>query len=159
MSVQPNLFAGGIWLPIKDGNTSAMSIFKRHYTARKRRRIEQFIGPGEKMALITPDALALFAWRKFISDSGETGVNCCVFRNEGTWLSSADLIREAMRHAWDRWCGERLYTYVDAAKLGTQKRRGAEFYPWPAGRCFIEAGWTQCGITQEGKLIFEIMQN
>jgi hypothetical protein len=157
MSEQLYFPSGLIYIPIRDGNLSAMSIFKRHYTARKKRKIEQFIGPGEKLALITPDALAIFAWRKFISDAGEVGVNCCVFRNEGTWLCSADLIREAVRHAWERWPGERLYTYVDAAQLSVRKRRGHEYCPWPPGRCFIEAGWTQCGTTPDGKLIFELL--
>lgn len=155
MNEQPYLF-GPLWIHIKDGDATAMSIFKRHYTARDRRKVEQFIGPGQKMALITPDALALFAWRKFISDAGEEGVNCAVFRNEGTVLArSSDLIAAAMLLAWERWPSERLYTYVDAAKLHTAKKRGREYCPWPPGRCFMEASFSQCGVTKTGKLIFE----
>ena len=146
MSEQPYLY-GDTWIPIKDGNASGMSIFKRHYTARKQRKIEQFIGPGEKQAFITPDAKALFAWRKFISDAGEKGVNCCVFRNEGTELGkSSDLIRAACDLAWERWPGERLYTYVDPSKVKPKR---------DPGRCFIKAGFRKCGTTKEGKLIFE----
>ena len=146
MAEQPYLF-GPLWIPIKDGNSTAMSIFKRHYTARKRRKIEQFIGPGEKMALITPDALALFGWRKFISDDGQTGVNCCVFRNEGTALArSSELILAAKEIAWQRWPGERLYTYVDPKKVRHKR---------DPGRCFKRAGFRECGETKDGKLIFE----
>ena len=146
MSTQPYLF-GDTWIPIKDGDPSAMAIFKRHYTARQRRKIEQFIGPGEKEAYISPDALALFAWRKFISDAGETGINCCVFRNEGTALGkSSDLIRAACELAWARWPRERLYTYVDPSKVKHKR---------DPGRCFIKAGFRKCGATKEGKLIFE----
>ncbi len=147
MATQPYLVADRLWIPIRDGNMSAMSIFKRHYTARKNRKVEQFIGPGGKMALITPDALALFAWRKFISDAGETGVNCCVFRNEGTPLArSSELILAAELEAWDRWPGERLYTYVDPSKVNHKR---------DPGRCFIKAGWKKCGITPDGKIILE----
>lgn len=147
--IQPFLCvaADGPWVEIKDGNPSAMAIFKRHYTARKGRKIEQFIGPGGKLALMTKDAKAIFAWRKFISDNNQAGVNCCVFRNEGTDAGeSSALIQAACEIAWGRWPGERLYTYVDPAKI----RMKAE-----PGRCFLRAGFRYCGITPDGKLILE----
>ena len=142
---QPFLFSDDVWVHIKDGNETALSIFSRHYTYRKNRKIRQFIGPGEKMVLLTPDALALFVWRKFISDNGQHGVNCAVFRNEGVARSS-DLIREADRIAWERWPGERLYTYVDPGK--TRRKRDP-------GRCFLRAGWQHCGWTKRGLRILE----
>jgi hypothetical protein len=164
VSEQPFLFNdGSMWVRIRDGNVTAMNLFLRHYTARQERKVYQFIGPGEKEPYLTPDARALFAWRKFISDAGEQGVNCCVFRNEGSNEGrSSDLIRKACIMAWERWPGERLYTYVDPTKLHTAKRRGPkkvsfEYCPWPPGRCFREAGWTECGWTPEGKLILEIL--
>ena len=126
-----------------------MSIFRRHYTARKKiGKVFQFVGPGEKMVLITPDAKALFVWRKFISDAGETGVNCAVFRNEGSSEGiSSDLIRAAKEWAWRRWPGERLYTYVDAAKVRHKR---------DPGRCFRKAGFRLCDYrTRDGKLVYE----
>lgn len=134
-----------VWVPIRDGNPSAMEMFMRHYTAKQTRKIFQFVGPGQKTVLMTPDALALFAWRKFISDNGQGGVNCTVFRNEGPQLSS-DLIRAADEIAWERWPGERLYTYVDPNK--TRRKRDP-------GRCFLKAGWRHCGWTQSGLRILE----
>ena len=99
------------------------------------------------MILLTPDARALFVWRKFISDAGETGVNCAVFRNEGTSEGrSSDLILSAKEWAWKRWPNERLYTYVDPSKVRHKR---------DPGRCFIKAGFHFCGKTKEGKLIFE----
>jgi hypothetical protein len=137
MAEQPYLF-GPLWIPIKDGNPTAMSIFKRHYTARQRRKVEQFIGPREKEALITPGARALFAWRKFISDAGERGVNCAVFRNEHSELArSSELISAACEIAWNRWPGERLYTYIDPAKTQTIKHHSQRI----VGFCFRKAGW------------------
>ena len=137
------------WIDCKDGNPTAMGIFQRHYTARAHRKLFQFVGPGQKMVLITPDARALFVWRKFIDDAvpKQIGVNCAVFRNEGEQLSSF-LIGEAQKLAWQRWPGERLYTYVDPRK--TRHKRDP-------GRCFRRAGWKPCGETKGGLAILEAL--
>lgn len=148
---QPFLIADSpAWVRIRDGNESAMQIFLRHYTARESRKVYQFIGPGEKMALLTPDARALFAWRKHITDDGQTGVNCAVFRNEGSELSSW-LITKAMDEARERWGGERVYTYVDPRKVKPTMVRGIPCF----GFCFFKAGWTFAGVSEGGKFIWE----
>lgn len=137
-----------IWVESKDGDDTARSIFDGHYSRRKYRDGRKpllFVGPGEKMVLVTPDALALFVWRKFISDDGQQGINCAVFRNEGQTLSSY-LIRAAEALAWERWPGERLYTYVDPRK--TRHKRDP-------GRCFLRAGWTHFGWSKRGLRILE----
>lgn len=133
-----------IWIPVKDGNDTGRAIFDQHYSRYHYvdgRKPLLYVGPGEKMVLLTPDALALFVWRKFISmDHHQQGVSCAVFRNEGPQLSS-DLIRAAARLAWDRWPGERLYTYVDASKVRPKR---------DPGRCFIRAGWKHWGYSKGG---------
>ena len=142
---QPFLFASSMWMEVRDGNPTARAIFRRHYSYRPYadgRDPAKFVGPGQNMVLLTPDARALFVWRKFISLDNQQGVNCSVFRNEGGGLSSV-LILEAMRLAWARWPGERLYTYVNALKI-----RGSN-----AGYCFKRAGWKTCGITKARKLV------
>lgn len=97
------------------------------------------------MVLLTELADALFVWRKFISDDGQTGVNCSVFRNESSALSS-ELILEAEQFAWQRWSGERLYTYVSPLAVKSAN----------PGYCFLMAGWRKCGVTKAKKLlIFE----
>jgi hypothetical protein len=134
MSVQPFLIADGVWVEVKDGNDSARSIFDAHYSRyhyADGRKPRLFVGPGEKMVLLTPCARAVFVWRKFISGDGQRGVNCAVFRNEGAGVAS-DLIREADALAWERWPGERLYTYVDPGKVRKSRT---------PGRCFLKAGW------------------
>lgn len=99
------------------------------------------------MVLLTAPADAVFVWRKFISDAGQTGVNCAVFRNEGT-VRSSELIRAAVGHAWRRWPGERLYTYVAVEKINS---------PNP-GYCFKCAGWRYCGTTKDScKHVLELM--
>lgn len=106
-----------------------------------------FVGPGGKMVLLTPDARALFVWRKFIDDSGQIGVNCAIFRNEGCGggRRSSELILDAMQHAWARWPGERFYTYVDPKEVRSSN----------PGYCFIVAGWRPCGYTKRGLRILE----
>lgn len=139
-----------VWIPVKDGNDTGRAIFNNHYSRyhyADGRKPLLYVGPGEKMVLLTPDALALFVWRKFISMDHQDGVSCAVFRNEGPTLSS-HLIREADALAWERWPGERLYTYVDASK--TRRKRDP-------GRCFLKAGWRHCGRSKGGLYILEIL--
>lgn len=134
------MFNGYRWFGVKDGDARAYAIMRNHYTfhdykdGRRQdlsyRNRHLFAGPGEKLVLMTLDCRALFVWRKFQDDSGQEGVNCAVFRNEGPCRSS-DLIREAVQLAWQVWPGERLYTYVDPKKI-----RGDI-----PGYCFIRAGW------------------
>ena len=130
----------GNWIQIKDGDPRGVALFKRHYSYHKyhdNRPRRLFVGPGEKIVLITPDCDALFVWRKFISDDGQAGVNCAVFRNESEMLSS-DLVLEAEKIAWLRWPGERLYTYVAPEEIESDN----------PGYCFKMAGWRWCGETK-----------
>ena len=133
-AVQPFLFADADWHEVRDGNDSARSLFDAHYSRYHYAdggKPLLFVGPGEKMVLLSSDARAMFVWRKFISADGQQGVNCAVFRNEGS-ESASDLIRKADVLAWDRWPGERLYTYVDPGKVRKSRT---------PGRCFLKAGW------------------
>lgn len=132
------------WRLTRDGDPTALAIYERHYSARRYhddRRRRLFVGPGEKLVLLSDDRRGLFVWRRFVDDSGQTGVNCAVFRNEGVaWIRSSALITEADSIAWDRWPRQRLYTYVDGASVAS---------PNP-GYCFKMAGWRWCGRTKGG---------
>jgi hypothetical protein len=139
-----------LWIPVKDGNETALEIFLRHYSASQQRKIRQFIGPGDKMPLLTPDAQALFVWRKFINDGGQLGVNCAVFRNESMEQAST-MILNAEHFARERWPGERFYTYVDPLKVRPTMVRGLPCW----GFCFYKAGWKYHGLAQNGKHILE----
>jgi hypothetical protein len=139
----------GYWFGAKDGDRRALALYRRHYSARRYRdgrKPTLFVGPGEKMVLLTQTCDALFVWRKFISMDEQDGINCAVFRNESSALSS-DLIREAVDLAWRRWPGERLYTYVDPAKVKSTN----------PGYCFQAAGWRKCGVSKGGLVILELL--
>ena len=136
----------GRWTIAKDGDDACRSLFRRHYSFKPRRgrRSLLFVGPGRKLVLITARIDALFVWRKFRDDSGQTGINCAVFRNESNFLSSV-LILEAEAFAWNRWPKEtRLYTYVNARKVRHKR---------DPGRCFRKAGWSVVGTTKCNRLV------
>ena len=133
------------WVRVKDGNITAWALFQRHYSKyhyKDGRKPKLFVGPGEKIVLITQDGKSLFVWRRFIDASGQKGVNCSVFRNESSRRSS-DLILEAEEFAKERWPNERFYTYVNAEKIQSVN----------PGYCFKMAGWKTCGVTKVNKLI------
>jgi len=140
-----------LWWLTKDGDTDCHALYERHYSARKGRRSEQFVGPGEVIALRLWNGDGMFVWRKFIDDciderSGERqqGINCAVFRNESRTVSS-ELIRQADAIADFCWPDRRHYTYVDPQKVRSSN----------PGFCFIVAGWKRCGRTRGGLIVLE----
>lgn len=141
----PYLDLGMLWYEVKDGNAIGRDLFSRHYSKyhyKDGRKPKLFVGPGEKMVLISKDGAALFVWRKFISKDQQTGINCAVFRNEGK-IKSSDLITEAEKLALIRWPNERrLYTYVNPTMIKSKN----------PGYCFKVCGWTCIGLTKKRKL-------
>lgn len=129
-------------------------LYRRHYPSERnpRPRVRQFVGPGEHVVLRTDTGDAGFVWRRFIDDcidqrTGERqqGINCAMFRNESAHLSS-ELIRQADAIADACWPDSRHYTYVDASKVRRKR---------DPGRCFVRAGWRQCGQTKRGLIVLE----
>lgn len=97
------------WWITKDGDRACLELYERHYSAyqyKDGRKRSQFVGPGQHIVLRTYDCDAVFVWRNFIDDSGQQGVNCAVFRNEGQ-IKSSELIRQADAIADFVWAGAR----------------------------------------------------
>ncbi len=137
-----------LWIVGQDGEPELRALYEKHYSCyhyKDGRRPILFCGPGQKIVLTTPERNALFVWRKFKDDSGQQGINCAVFRNEGRLLSS-DLIREADAIADFCWPGERHYTYIRAEAIKSRN----------PGFCFIRAGWGKIGRTKNGLLIMSL---
>lgn len=134
------------WREIKDGNPTALAIFLRHYSAKPDRpNSKRFVGPGERLVLLTHDNTALFVWRRelYRRDS-QYGINCPVFRNEGyPHTPSSELIKESMKLALVRWPNQRLFTFVNIEKITSSN----------PGYCFQMAGWNKCGFTKINKLL------
>lgn len=137
------------WYGASKFDPRVVTLYSHHYSARKGGKTVRdwlrsgITPPGESITLLTPDASALFVWLKQRErDDGQEGVNCAVFRNEAPdcYLSS-DLILEAEQLAWDRWPGERLFTYVDGKSVCGD------------GVCFKRAGWRKLKKRSAGGLI------
>ena len=140
-----------VWYVTKDGDTACLKLYERHYSShayKDGRERKLCVGPGEKIILRTWEGDAMFAWRNFIDDSGQEGINCAIFRNESNHLSS-DIIRQADSIADHVWPGERHYTFVDAKRVRSSN----------PGACFKHAGWRRCGRTKSGLVILERMPN
>lgn len=137
---------GPLWWLTKDGDLCVRDLYRRHYSSRKsKRNSDLVIGPGDKIVLRSAEGDAAFAWRlsRFRRD-GQEGVECSLFRNEGSHLSSI-LIRQADAIADFVWPGERHYTFVDPEAVRSTN----------PGACFRHAGWRRCGESARGLFIFE----
>ena len=74
------------WIVAKDGDPTARALFRQHYSYKPYadgRDPALFVGPGEKLVLLTADASALFVWRRFISGDGQQGINLCRLSQRG----------------------------------------------------------------------------
>ena len=146
LQIQFNLDKDKYWIKSRDGDESIREVFDRHYSRIHykdgRKPSKKFIGPGQNMVLRTWSCDAIFIWQRQINRrDGQVGVNCTVFRNEGNVLSSL-LIEEAVQLAWERWPGERLFTFVNSGKIESRN----------PGYCFKKAGFSFCGRTKVHKL-------
>lgn len=149
-----NIFTGSYWIPVLDTDPRAVALYNRHYSARKSKTsIDHtrygFSGQGQSLVLITEDCNALFGWNHSLieRDDHQEGVNCFVFRNESSILSSL-LIKDADLWAWQRWGKLRLFTYINAKKIRHKR---------DPGRCFLKAGWRNCGFSKSGLVILELL--
>ena len=141
-----SLGVNGNWIGLHDADPRAVALYRRHYSAKSTHGWIQggrFCGPGQHLMFLTCDGRALWVWRKqtFRRD-GQSGIECTIFRNEGP-MRSSDLILEAEELAWERWPGQRLFTYVWPAKVKSVN----------PGYCFKIAGWKQCGRNADGRLV------
>ena len=144
-----DLIPGANWYGSDEADPRAFALYQRHYSAKRRPRgrSKHFVGPGEKLVLLTTPGDAVFVWRlerPGMRRDGLEGVYCVLFRNEGPYRSSA-LIREAEQLAWARWPGQTLLTHVRADAV-------ASAVP---GWCFIRARWKRAGTSANGLLLFE----
>lgn len=101
------------------------------------------LGPGEKLALILPDAGAGAAFRRCFMQ-GKKRVYLAFFRNESEHLSS-DLIRAACLLAKRRW-RESIITYVDPNAVKSSN----------PGWCFQQAGFRKTGRTRRSLVQLEL---
>ena len=135
------------WLIVSDHNPELRKLADRHYS-RKTKGAKKYIGPGEYLALRTPEGKAGFIWRKTkfeLRKDNQRGIECTLFRNEAQELYlSSNLIIEAEKLALQKWPGTtRFFTYVNPKKIKST-------YP---GFTFIKAGYKKAGMNKSRKLV------
>ena len=104
----------------------------RHYS-RRTVGARQFLYNGRKIVIRDALGLVLFGWMFPDEDKrmdGQAGYNCAIFRNESPRRSS-EIILECEAIAIERWGLNRMYTYVNPAKIASSN----------PGYCFKQAGW------------------
>jgi hypothetical protein len=104
----------------------------RHYS-RRTVGARQFLYSGRKIVIRDAPGDVLFGWLypdETMRMDGQTGYNCAIFRNESTRLSS-EIILECEAIAVERWGPNRMYTYVNPARIASRN----------PGYCFKKAGW------------------
>lgn len=100
--------------------------------------------PSDLLPLISPDGLAVCAWR--LVDPSH--VTCAAFSCAGAYGSlvhPAALIWGAEVWAWERWPGVRF-----TVRLRRSPRE------WPdAASFFVQAGWKEVGIDGRGQVLLQ----
>jgi hypothetical protein len=123
----------------------------RHYSRRTIGAV-CFTGPGRDLTLRNHEGTIVFVWM-WHNNNGEqlqrwdkqTGYCCSIFRNE-SGLKASEIILEAERIVLEEWGRDRVYTYVDPAKIRKSRT---------PGRCFLKAGWKTSKTTSSGLLLLD----
>lgn len=131
------------WFEARD-DPRGLRLYDRHYSARAivgRHERRLFVGPGQKLVLLTHAADAVLVWRRFVDRCPlAADVNCAVFRREPGAARASDLILAAEPFALARWGPCVVYTYVDPGAIASSN----------PGYCFQRAGWHRVGRTAGG---------
>tara|TARA_Y100000310_G_C20516110_1_gene731277 strand:+ start:506 stop:985 length:480 start_codon:yes stop_codon:yes gene_type:complete len=138
-----------MFLPFTDGliptthfDQECRILADRHYS-RRTVGARQFCYSGRKLVLRNTEATVLFVWMfpdPTMRMDSQTGYNCSIFRNESNRKSS-EIILEAEVMAFDKWGYNRLYTYIDSAKIRSTN----------PGCCYKIAGWHYEKMSKGGK--------
>jgi hypothetical protein len=116
----------------------------RHYS-RRTVNDRQFMPPGRTCIIRDTQGLMVFGWnwqydwKRF---DRQRGYYCSIFHNESERRSS-DVILECELVAIAKWGKNRMYTFIDPAKVQSVN----------PGYCFKCAGWRFEGLTASGKHI------
>jgi len=131
------------WQRSNRADPRALALADRHYS-RQKPGTPQFVRNASNIVMLTPraDALWVSIFERFARHDWRGAVECALFRNEGTLLSST-LIREAIAATLYLWPSPPLIiTMIDEDKVRHKR---------DPGRCFRKAGFTELGRTRKRK--------
>jgi hypothetical protein len=122
---------------------SEMAVLADRHYSRRTVGARQFCYSGRKLVLRNTEGTVLFVWMfpdPVMRMDAQTGYNCAIFRNESPRLSS-EIILEAETLAFEKWGPNRMYTYIDPAKVASRN----------PGYCYKVVGWKHVGESKGGK--------
>ena len=140
------------WLMSNRADPEVRPLADRHYN-RQKIGSPQFVPPGRCVVFKTAalDAFWVTSWpfAQYVRHAWAGAWVCSAFRNEGAHLSS-ELIREAVAATRYFWTPPDLgmVTFVDTKK--TRKKRDP-------GRCYLRAGFKNCGMTKGGLVALQML--
>ena len=141
------------WIRSHRADVDVLPLADRHYN-RQKIGSRQFAPPGRCLVLKTValDAFWITSWpfAQYVKHAWAGAWICSAFRNESEYLSS-DLIREAVALTVDEYGpapGLGMVTFVDTKKI--RKKRDP-------GRCFLRAGFKNCGRTKGGLIVLQLL--
>jgi len=140
------------WHEVSKCDPRARSFADRHYTYRpvKSRKMGREVGPpGQKIVLLSFDNKAIWGshrpapWSGIKRMDGFEGASCFIYRNEGCFVPSSELIRDAVGLTAGKWGISAFLTYVGVECVDSEV----------PGYCFIRAGFkAQKGYVHSSKI-------
>ena len=132
------------FIEVRDGDPLAAQIANRHYSRLWRGNTNQSrLCVGKRMILVEPTGKWVFAWSQMrYRMDGQAGINCVLFRNESTILSS-EIILMAEKAWIEKYGLSRFFTYVNSSLIKSTN----------PGFCFQQAGWTKQSVSKVNKLV------
>lgn len=141
------------WQRSHRADPKALPLADRHYN-RQKIGSPQFAPPGRCVVFLTEsaDALWITSWpfAQFVKHAWAGAWVCSCFRNESQTLSST-LITEAVAHTrgiYGKPPDLGMVSFVDPTKV----RHKRDF-----GRCYLRAGFKNCGETQGGLVVLQML--
>lgn len=154
----------GNWQPSHRADPEVVPIADRHYN-RQKIGSPQFVPPGRCVVLkigtraqllnrYTGGAFWVTSWpfAQYVKHAWAGAWMCSAFRNEGAGLSS-ELIREAIAITRSIWTPPDVGIVTFVSEKHTQRGRSKNS---KAGKCFLDAGFTEAGKTQGGLIALEM---
>lgn len=117
------------WIEVNIDNARLQELVRIHFLQDKFRKVTK-IKPANRLILLSTCARAFLIWGIGEIAGDQSGVQCILFRNASTSLSSK-LIADAEKQAITRWPQYNLFTVINAGQIKSVN----------PGYCFKRAGW------------------
>lgn len=142
-----------MWMQSNRADPEVVPLADRHYN-RQKIGSPQFAPPGRCLVLKTagPDAFWITSWpfAEYVKHAWGGAWICSAFRNEGPHLSSS-LIRDAVSATLAHYGTPPtlgMVTFVNVTKVRNKR---------DPGRCYLRAGFKNCGMTKGGLIALQLL--